>query len=98
MPTSDIVFKPGYELAALIKSKKISPVEVTAAFLERSEALNPRTNAFITITREHAEARAKQAESEIMRGRYKGPLHGLPYAPKDILATKGMRTTNGSKV
>ena len=97
MPTSDLVFKPGAELAALIKSKKLSPVELTQAFLDRGEALNPKTNAYITITRDHALARAKQAEAEIMKGKYKGPLHGIPYAPKDILATKGIRTTNGSK-
>ena len=98
MPTNDLVFKPGYELAALIKSKKLSPVEVTTAFLDRAEALNPRTNAFITITRAHALTRARQAEKEVMSGKYKGPMHGIPYAPKDILATKGIRTTNGSKV
>ena len=98
MPNTDLVFQPAHQLAAQIKSKKLSPVEVTKAFLDRAEALNPRTNAFITITREHAERRAKQAEDEIMRGHYKGPLHGIPYAPKDICATKGIRTTNGSKV
>ena len=97
MSTSDLVFKPGTELAALIKSKKLSPVELTTAFLDRSEALNPKTNAYITITRDHALARAREAETEIMKGKYKGVLHGIPYAPKDILATKGIRTTNGSK-
>jgi aspartyl-tRNA(Asn)/glutamyl-tRNA(Gln) amidotransferase subunit A len=96
--TNDLVFKPGYELAALIKAKKLSPVEVTTAFLDRAEALNPKTNAFITITRDHSLARAKEAEGEILHGRYRGPLHGIPYAPKDICATKGIRTTNGSKV
>ncbi len=98
MATNEIVFKPAYELAALIKAKKLSPVEVTTAFLDRAEALNPKTNAFITITREHALVRAKEAETEIQHGHYKGPLHGIPYAPKDICATKGIRTTNGSKV
>ena len=97
MPTNEIVYKPATELAALIKSKKLSPVELTKAFLDRAESLNPRTNAYITITRDHAMQRAAQAENEIQHGHYKGPLHGIPYAPKDILATKGIRTTNGSK-
>jgi aspartyl-tRNA(Asn)/glutamyl-tRNA(Gln) amidotransferase subunit A len=97
MPSSELVFKSAAELAALIKSKRVSPVEVTTAFLDRSEALNPKTNAYITITREFALARAKHAEGEIMKGRHRGPLHGIPYAPKDILATRGIRTTNGSK-
>jgi aspartyl-tRNA(Asn)/glutamyl-tRNA(Gln) amidotransferase subunit A len=60
--------------------------------------LNPKVNAFITITREHALARARDLDKEIAAKKYRGPLHGLPYAPKDILATKGIRTTNGSKV
>ena len=98
MPTPDLVFMSGHELAALIKSRKLSPVEVTEAFLNRADALNPRVNAFITVTREHALAAARVAEKEIGAGQYRGPLHGLPYAPKDILATKGIKTTNGSKV
>ena len=98
MATPDLVFMSGHELAALIKSRKLSPVEVTEAFLNRAEALNPRVNAFITVTREHALAAARVAEKEISSGHYRGRLHGLPYAPKDILATKGIKTTNGSKV
>ena len=98
MEHSELVFKSGRELAALIKARQVSSVEVVGAYLERSEALNPKVNAFITITREHALAQAKNADKEIAAGKYRGPLHGLPYAPKDILATKGIRTTNGSKV
>lgn len=98
MAENELVFKSGQDLAALIKSKKVSPVEVAQAFLDRAEALNPRVNAFITVTRDHALAQARAAEKEIMGGKYRGSLHGLPYAPKDILATKGIRTTNGSKV
>lgn len=98
MADTELVYKSGRELGALIKAKKLSPVEVTEAFLARSEALNPKVNAYITITREHAVAAAQAAEKEIMGGKYRGPLHGLPYAPKDILATKGILTTNGSKV
>jgi aspartyl-tRNA(Asn)/glutamyl-tRNA(Gln) amidotransferase subunit A len=73
-------------------------VEVTQAYLHQIDVLNPKVNAFITVDHEQAIARAKLAESEIAAGKYRGPLHGIPYAPKDILATKGIRTTNGSKV
>jgi len=98
MANSELCFKSGQELAEMIKSRQVSPVEVTKAYLERIEALNPKVNAFITVTSDHALARAREAEKEIAAGKYRGPLHGLPYAPKDILATKGIRTTNGSKV
>ena len=98
MADNELVFKPAYELATLIRTRKVSPVEVTQAFLARIDALNPKVNAFITVTHEHALAAARAAEKEIQAGRYRGPLHGIPYAPKDILATKGIRTTNGSKV
>lgn len=98
MAQSDLVFMSGQELAALIKARKVSPVEVTQAFLDRTDALNGRINAYITVTRDHAMTAARAAEKEIMAGKYRGPLHGLPYAPKDILATKGIKTTNGSKV
>ena len=77
MATPDLVFMSGHELAALIKSRKLSPVEVTEAFLNRAEALNPRVNAFITVTREHARAAARVSEMEISAGHYRGRLHGL---------------------
>jgi aspartyl-tRNA(Asn)/glutamyl-tRNA(Gln) amidotransferase subunit A len=98
MPDRDTVFKSGTELAALIRTRQLSPVELAQVYLDRIQALNPKVNAFITVTGELALARARQAEKEIAGGKYRGPLHGLPYAPKDILATKGIRTTNGSKV
>src|SRR5258705_13605456 len=82
----------------MIKTKKVSPVEVTQAYLDRIETLNPKLNAFITVTKDQALAQARQAEKDIAAGKYLGPLHGIPYAPKDILATKGILTTNGSKV
>lgn len=98
MADKELVFTPAHELATLIRTRKVSPVEVTQAFLARIDELNPKVNAFITVTHEHALAAARQAEKEIQSGKYRGPLHGIPYAPKDILATKGIRTTNGSKV
>ncbi len=98
MANNDLVFQSGRELAAMIKARKISPVELTQAYLDRIAALNPKLNAFITVTKDVALAQAKQAEKDIAAGKYLGALHGLPYAPKDILATKGILTTNGSKV
>lgn len=99
MPVStDVLFLSAREQGALIRTRALSPVELTDAYLARIEALNPRTNAFITVTAEIARRQAASAEREIARGRYRGPLHGIPYAPKDILATAGIRTTNGSKV
>jgi aspartyl-tRNA(Asn)/glutamyl-tRNA(Gln) amidotransferase subunit A len=94
----ELVFLSGRELAALIRTRKVSPVEVTTAFLDRVDALNPKVNAFITVLRDEALAKARRAEQAIAAGRYLGPLHGLPYAPKDIVATHGHRTTNGSDV
>jgi aspartyl-tRNA(Asn)/glutamyl-tRNA(Gln) amidotransferase subunit A len=99
MPVSnDVLFLSAREQGALIRQKKLSPVELTDAYLARIEALNGKTNAFITVTADVARRQAADAEREIARGRYRGPLHGIPYAPKDILATKGVKTTNGSKV
>jgi len=98
MADTEIVFKSGQELASLIKAREVSPVDVVRAYLGRIETLNPGLNAFITVTADHAIARARDAQKEIAAGKYRGPLHGIPYAPKDILATKGIRTTNGSKV
>src|SRR4051812_24487279 len=98
MATSDLVFKSGRELASLLKARQVSSVDIVRAYLARIEALNPKVNAFITVTADQALARAKQVDAEIAGGKYRGALHGLPYAPKDIVATKGIRTTNGSKV
>src|SRR5215469_8203844 len=81
-----------------IRSKKLSPVELTNWFLQRIKRLNPVLNAYVTLTEERACADAKAAEKEISRGRYRGPLHGIPVSIKDNLVTKGIRTTAGSKV
>ena len=87
MPDNELVFKSAHELAALIRKKQVSPVEVVEAYLQRTEMLNPKLNVYITITKDQALERARQAEKDIRAGRYLGPLHGIPYAPKDILAT-----------
>ena len=86
---ADLVFMPVSEQAALIRARKLSPVELTDAYLARIEALNPKLNAFITVTADRARADARAAEQAIAKGQYRGPLHGIPYAPKDILATHG---------
>ena len=84
------------EAAQLVRHKKISPVELTQACLDRIETLNPRLNAFITVTAESALASARSAEAEVGRDGWKGPLHGIPIALKDLLDTAGLRTTAGS--
>jgi len=84
------------EVGELVRRKKISPVDVTKACLARIEQLNPTLNAFITITAESALLDARTAETEIQRGRWRGPLHGIPIALKDLFDTAGVRTTAGS--
>ena len=84
-------------LSERIRRQELSPVEVVDAHLAHIEATEPAINAFITVTGDHARERAREAEAEIAAGNWRGPLHGIPYAPKDILATAGILTTNGSK-
>ncbi len=97
METGDeLCFLTLYELSEKIKSRNLSPVEVTGAHLARCEKLNPLLNAFVTLLPEKAMAAAKQAEREIVSGSYRGPLHGIPIGLKDIFDTAGIRTTHGS--
>jgi aspartyl-tRNA(Asn)/glutamyl-tRNA(Gln) amidotransferase subunit A len=84
------------EASRLVKDKKISPVELTQGCLKRIERLNPRLNAFITVTAESALAQARQAETEIQGGHWRGPLHGVPIALKDLFDTAGVPTTAAS--
>ena len=86
------------DAAQLIGARKLSPVEYTDALLARIDALDPQLNAFITVTADLARKLAREAETEIMAGRYRGPLHGVPFALKDIYDTKGILTSGGSKV
>lgn len=85
-------------LSDALRTKQISPLEITRACLERVEQHDTRVNAFITTLTKPALAAAARAESEILRGNYRGALHGVPCAVKDLFLTRGVRTTCGSKV
>ena len=86
------------DVAALLRQKQLSPVELTEQALNRTALLNPQLNALLTVTAEAALAEARQAESEINKGEYRGPLHGVPVTVKDLMFTAGVRTTCGSKI
>jgi aspartyl-tRNA(Asn)/glutamyl-tRNA(Gln) amidotransferase subunit A len=86
------------EAAALIKSRRLSPVELTRAILDRIDRVDARVGAFITVTRDEALAAARDAEQQITRGHYRGPLHGIPFGVKDTHYTKGIRTTANTPV
>ena len=86
------------ESAQLIEQKRLSPVELTRALIGRAEALDPQLNAYLLLTSERALDRARQAEQEIIAGRYRGPMHGIPFGLKDIYSTAGIRTTGHSRI
>jgi aspartyl-tRNA(Asn)/glutamyl-tRNA(Gln) amidotransferase subunit A len=96
--SSDLHYLTIAEAADLIRTRKLSPVEFTDALLARIEALEPQLNAFITVTADLARSQAQAAEREIAQGRYRGPLHGVPFALKDIYDTRGILTSGGSRV
>src|SRR5437870_4446356 len=87
--TSPVVFMPIRELKTLVQTRQVSPVELAETFLARLETLGPQYNAVVTVTRERALQQGRQAEHDIAAGHYKGPLHGIPYGAKDLLATSG---------
>lgn len=93
-----LAFTPAWELVEMIKSKRLSPVELTAAILRRIEHLNPRLNAYLTLAEEQAMEAARQAEAALTKQNDLGLLHGLPISIKDLCNTKGIRTTFGSLV
>lgn len=96
MLSEDILFLSVRELGQLLRRRQISPVELTKSYLERLEQLGPKLGAVVTITEELALQQARAAQRDILRGRYRGPLHGIPYGAKDLLATKGIPTTWGA--
>src|SRR5262249_26425122 len=95
--TNDLCWLSATELEALIRRKKVSPVEVVDAILTRIEKINPKINAYVTLTAEAARRDAKAAERALGRkGARLGPLHGVPFSVKDLVITRGVRTTFGT--
>jgi len=92
----ELAFSSASRQAALMREKRLSPLELITAYLERIERLDERLRAFITVCGESALMEAKRAESEAARGEWRGPLHGIPFAVKDQLDTAGILTTSGS--
>src|SRR5689334_20318858 len=90
LPSSDdaIAFAPVTQLSRWIESRQLTSERLTNIYLGRIERLDPKIRSIITLTRDHALARAKSADVEIAAGRYRGPLHGIPYGVKDVLDTK----------
>ncbi|MEX0803627.1 MAG: amidase [Candidatus Binatia bacterium] len=86
------------EIAPLIRRKQVSPLELTRRYLDRIKNLNPVLNAYLAMAEEGAVAAARKAEREIVKGNYRGPLHGIPFSIKDNIAVKGLTTTAGSKI
>ncbi len=93
---AEIAFLPVTALAALIKSRKISSLDLTKIYLERLESLGPRLECVITVTQKLALEQAARADREIRGGRYRGPLHGIPWGAKDLLSARGYPTTWGA--
>lgn len=94
----DLCFLGIARAAELIRRRELSPTALTDAFLARIETFDPQLHAYLTVTAEHARRLAKEAESEIMRGKYRGALHGIPFALKDNFDTAGIRTTAQSRL
>ena len=95
--TTDLHYLSMAEAARLIEQRRLSPVELTQAYLDRIEAYDPQLNAYLLVTADRALAAARAAEAEITAGRYRGPMHGIPFALKDIYCTAGIRTTCHSR-
>lgn len=96
MGHDSLAFTPAVELAKLFRERKVSPVEVVELLLRRIEALNPRLNAYLTVTSDEARAAAGKAEEAFQKGEELPPLFGIPVSIKDLFATRGIRTTSGS--
>jgi Asp-tRNA(Asn)/Glu-tRNA(Gln) amidotransferase A subunit family amidase len=99
VPTSEeeIAYLPAHRLAALIQSKRITSVQLTEIYLNRMKRLDPQLLCAVSILEGQAREAAQQADAEIRAGKYRGPLHGIPYGIKDLFAVRGTKTTWGSK-
>jgi Asp-tRNA(Asn)/Glu-tRNA(Gln) amidotransferase A subunit family amidase len=99
LPSSDddIAFAPVTQLSRWIETRKLTSERLTKIYLSRIERLDPKIRAIITLTKDPALQRAKAADTEIAAGKYRGPLHGIPYGVKDLLDTKGIPTTYGAE-
>ena len=95
-PRAEVVFRPLRELGELVRTRRVSPVDLTETFLDRLAAIGPRYNAVVTLTPELAREQARRAERELADGRWRGPLHGIPYGIKDLFATAGIPTSWGA--
>lgn len=98
MKPADLCFTPATELARLYRARKVSPLEVMEAVLARIDEVNPRLNAYVTLARESALRAARSATTALKRRAALPPLHGIPVSIKDLVPTKGIRTTWGSKI
>jgi len=98
MKSTSIIGISACEIGRLVRAKELSPFEVVSDMLHRIHALDPKINSFIRVLDEVALADAKTAQKEIMGGKWRGPLHGVPFAVKDIFDVRGFPTTAGSKV
>src|SRR5258708_7218268 len=98
MSDMGLCFMSATELVIAIRTKQVSPVEVTEAILAQIERLNPELNAFCVVTADSARQAARTAEQAVMRGETLGPLHGVPVSIKDLVITKGIPTRRGSKL
>jgi len=97
-PTSldELAFLPVSALSELVRARRVTPSELTSMYLDRLKRFDPQLHCVVTLTEERARAQARAADSEISQGRYRGPLHGIPWGAKDLLATRGYLTTWGA--
>ena len=98
MDKNELPFIPATELSAMIKSRQVSSLEATEAYLDRIGQIDGKLNSYITVCRDEAMADARRAQEEIASGDYRSPMHGVPVAVKDQVYTRGIRTTGGSAI